>query len=120
MLVERIHADEERLLETIPPDSQEAIVSCLNLHWVNDLPGMYLRSQVKSTDLPAGILIQIRHALKPDGFFLGTLFGGDTLFELRCVVSDTSNSHQSNNPPEQHCNLRKLSGRVGYRHMSHQ
>ncbi|KAI0784858.1 S-adenosyl-L-methionine-dependent methyltransferase [Abortiporus biennis] len=66
--VERIHADEENLLETIPEDSQEAIVSCLNLHWVNDLPGA---------------LIQIRKALKPDGVFLGALFGGDTLFELR-------------------------------------
>jgi len=66
--IERLHADEERLLETIPRHSQEAIVSCLNLHWVNDLPG---------------ILVQIQQALKPDGFFLGALFGGDTLFELR-------------------------------------
>jgi hypothetical protein len=48
--VERIHADEERLLETIPPGSQEAIVSCLSLHWVNDLPGTCLQSQGKSTD----------------------------------------------------------------------
>ena len=50
MPVERIHADEEQLLETIPPASQEAIVSCLNLHWVNDLPGMCIRSQGKLTD----------------------------------------------------------------------
>ncbi|KAI0677636.1 S-adenosyl-L-methionine-dependent methyltransferase [Trametes maxima] len=66
--VERINADEETLLQTIPPNSQEAIVSCLSLHWVNDLPG---------------VLVQIREALKPDGVFLGALFGGDTLFELR-------------------------------------
>ncbi|THG97486.1 hypothetical protein EW026_g4531 [Hermanssonia centrifuga] len=66
--VERIHADEENLLETIPRNSQEAIVSCLSLHWVNDLPG---------------VLVQIKEALKPDGVFLGALFGGDTLFELR-------------------------------------
>ena len=39
--VERIHADEENLLQVVPPNSQEAIVSCLSLHWVNDLPGMY-------------------------------------------------------------------------------
>ena len=50
MPVERIHADEERLLEMIPPGSQEAIVSCLNLHWVNDLPGISLRSQAKSSN----------------------------------------------------------------------
>lgn len=33
-------------------------------------------------DLP-GVLVQIREALKPDGVFLGALFGGDTLFEMR-------------------------------------
>ena len=56
------------MLDVIPKNSQEAIVSCLSLHWINDLPG---------------ILVQIREALQPDGVFLGALFGGDTLFELR-------------------------------------
>jgi hypothetical protein len=37
--VERRVVDEEKLLDTIPRNSQEAIVSCLSLHWVNDLPG---------------------------------------------------------------------------------
>jgi hypothetical protein len=37
--VERLQADEERLLEVVQPNSQEAIVSCLSLQWVNDLPG---------------------------------------------------------------------------------
>jgi len=66
--IERIQCDEEQLLDTINPNSQEAIVSCLSLHWVNDLPG---------------VLIQIREALVPDGVFIGALFGGETLFELR-------------------------------------
>ncbi|SJL02371.1 related to NADH dehydrogenase [ubiquinone] 1 alpha subcomplex assembly factor 5 [Armillaria ostoyae] len=66
--VERIHADEEELLQVIEPNSQEAIVSCLSLQWINDLPGM---------------LVQINKALKPDGLFLGAMFGGETLFELR-------------------------------------
>ncbi|KDR84075.1 hypothetical protein GALMADRAFT_275287 [Galerina marginata CBS 339.88] len=66
--VERIHGDEENLLRSISPNSQEAILSCLSLHWVNDLPGT---------------LVQIREALQPDGLFLGAMFGGDTLFELR-------------------------------------
>ncbi len=39
--MERIHADEENLLQVVPRNSQEAIVSCLSLHWVNDLPGGY-------------------------------------------------------------------------------
>ncbi len=44
----------------------------LNLHWVNDLPGT---------------LVRIREQLKPDGLFLGCLFGGGTLSELRtCLI----------------------------------
>src|ERR1700689_4275410 len=42
--------------------------SVLMLHTVNDLPG---------------VLHQIRRKLKPDGLFLGALFGGETLRELR-------------------------------------
>ncbi|KAF5321083.1 hypothetical protein D9619_000557 [Psilocybe cf. subviscida] len=66
--IQRIHGDEENLLQLIEPSSQEAVVSCLSLHWVNDLPGT---------------LVQIQKSLKPDGLFLGAMFGGDTLFELR-------------------------------------
>jgi NADH dehydrogenase [ubiquinone] 1 alpha subcomplex assembly factor 5 len=69
--VERVHADEENLLDVLPRNSQEAIVSCLSLHWVNDLPG---------------VLVQIKETLKPDGLFLGAMFGGDTLFELRTAL----------------------------------
>jgi SAM-dependent methyltransferase len=43
-------------------------VSILSLHGMNDLPGA---------------LVQIRRALKPDGLFVGALFGGATLCELR-------------------------------------
>jgi len=46
----------------------DLIVSPLALHWVNDLPGAF---------------IQLRRALKPDGLLLASLFGGDTLTELR-------------------------------------
>lgn len=48
--------------------SLDLVASALSLHLVNDLPGA---------------LIQIRRMLKPDGLFLATLAGGDTLFELR-------------------------------------
>lgn len=54
------------------PGSLDLIVSALSLHWVNDLPGT---------------LVQIRKALKPDGLFLGALFGAGTLAELRtCLI----------------------------------
>jgi hypothetical protein len=43
--VERIHADEENLLKSVESNSQEAVVSCLSLHWVNDLPGEHLRER---------------------------------------------------------------------------
>jgi SAM-dependent methyltransferase len=46
----------------------DLVVSPLALHSVNDLPGA---------------LIQIRRALKPDGLMLASLFGGETLNELR-------------------------------------
>ncbi|ORE02989.1 S-adenosyl-L-methionine-dependent methyltransferase [Rhizopus microsporus var. microsporus] len=64
--VERLQVDEEKL--PFPENSLEAVVSSLSLNWVNDLPGT---------------LIQIKNSLKPDGVFIGAMFGGDTLFELR-------------------------------------
>jgi NADH dehydrogenase [ubiquinone] 1 alpha subcomplex assembly factor 5 len=81
----RIVWDEERLLDLVEKNSQEAIVSCLSLHWVNDLPGSGLCSLTASASpsRSAGTLVQIKEALKPDGVFLGAMLGGDTLFELR-------------------------------------
>ena len=58
--------DEEDI--AVEPGRYDLVTSALSLHWVNDLPGT---------------LIQIRQALKPDGLFLGCLFGAGTLAELR-------------------------------------
>lgn len=49
-------------------DSFDLILSCLQGHWVNDLPGL---------------LKSIRTCLQPKGLFLGALWGGNTLHELR-------------------------------------
>ena len=74
-------------MATIPRNSQEAIVSCLSLHWVNDLPGAFFyrsTAVLRAEDrICAGTLTQIKEALVPDGVFVGAMFGGDTLFELR-------------------------------------
>ena len=52
--------------------SLDLILSCMGLHWVNDLPGA---------------MIQMRDALRPDGLFLGVMLGGETLHELRqCLM----------------------------------
>lgn len=50
----------------------DLVVSALELQGTNDLPGA---------------LLQLRRALKPDGLFLGCLFGGQTLHELRAVLT---------------------------------
>lgn len=39
-----------------------------------------------TAELDVGVLVQIKEALQPDGVFLGALFGGDTLFELRTAL----------------------------------
>lgn len=49
-------------------DSFDLIFSCLQGHWVNNLPGL---------------LKSIHRCLQPDGLLLGALWGGQTLFELR-------------------------------------
>ena len=59
-------ADEEHL--PVGDDTLDLIASLLSLHSVNDLPGA---------------LVQIRRALKPDGLFIGCLFGAGSLMELR-------------------------------------
>ncbi|KAL7097642.1 hypothetical protein ACP275_10G156700 [Erythranthe tilingii] len=65
-------ADEEFL--PVKESSLDLVISCLGLHWTNDLPGA---------------MIQSRLALKPDGLFLGAILGGETLRELRiaCTVA---------------------------------
>jgi SAM-dependent methyltransferase len=70
----RVVADEERL--PFDDATLDLIVSTLSLHWTNDL---------------VGALIQIRRALRPDGLFVGAIFGGATLTELRqCLLAAES------------------------------
>jgi len=59
-------ADEEAL--PLGDESVNLAVNLLSLSFVNDLPGA---------------LLQLRRALKPDGLFLGTFFGVESLRELR-------------------------------------
>lgn len=64
-------ADEEFL--PFADGSFDSVLSNLSLHWVNDLPGA---------------LAQIRRALKPDGLFLASMLGGETLGELRRALAE--------------------------------
>jgi SAM-dependent methyltransferase len=53
------------------PESFDLIASPLMLHWANDLPGAF---------------IQLRRALRPDGLLLASVFGAETLKELRLAL----------------------------------
>jgi SAM-dependent methyltransferase len=53
--------------------THDLIIHAMALHWAND---------------PVGQLVQCRRALKPDGLFLGLMFGGQTLFELRSALAE--------------------------------
>ena len=56
---------------SLAPQSMDMIISIMDLHKINDLPGA---------------LVQIRQALKPDGMFIACMAGGETLHELRQVL----------------------------------
>lgn len=66
----RVVADEEAFNHEVLTGSEQydTVISNLSLHWINDLPQT---------------LKNINRILKPDGLFMGTIFGGDTLYELR-------------------------------------
>lgn len=68
--IERIVTDEESfdIPELLEKNQYDLIVSNLSLHWINDLPEVFKK---------------LYNCLKPDGCFIGSMFGGDTLFELR-------------------------------------
>ncbi|MGD8327187.1 MAG: methyltransferase domain-containing protein [Sphingomonadales bacterium] len=65
----RLVLDEEIL--PFKDDSFDLIISLLDLHWVNDLPGA---------------LIQFNRALKADGLFMAALFSSGTLAELKSCL----------------------------------
>lgn len=67
----RIVADDE--VVALEPGAHDLVIHALGLHWAND---------------PVGQLVQCRRALRPDGLFLGVMFGGRTLHELRAALAE--------------------------------
>lgn len=63
--------DAERL--SIRPAAHDLVIHAFGLHWADD---------------PVGQIVQSRLALRPDGLFLGVMFGGATLQELRAVLAE--------------------------------
>ncbi|VVT58276.1 uncharacterized protein SAPINGB_P006125 [Magnusiomyces paraingens] len=76
MNLSRVVGDEEFLTgpdgaPLFPPESFDAVLSSMSLHWINDLPG---------------ILSRVQDVLVPDGMFMAAMLGGDSLYELRTTL----------------------------------
>lgn len=67
----RVVADEPVL--ELEAGAHDLVIHALALHWADD---------------PVGQIVQCRHALRPDGLFLGIAFGGQTLAELRTSLAE--------------------------------
>lgn len=64
--------DDELL--ALEPGAHDLVIHGLSLHWAND---------------PMTQIFQCGQALEPDGLFLAASFGGQTLHELRAVLTET-------------------------------
>lgn len=67
----RMVSDEDRL--DLVEGAHDLVIHAMALHWAND---------------PVGQIVQCRRALASDGLFLGVLFGGQTLAELRSALAE--------------------------------
>lgn len=66
---QKILVDEESL--PFKDNSIDIFLSSLSIHWINKLPQFFA---------------EIVRCLKPDGVFMGCMFSGQTLYELRCSL----------------------------------
>ena len=78
----KVVADEEKI--PYAEKSFDLVIANLVLHCVNDLPGA---------------LMQLRKTLKKDGVFFATIFGVDTLKELRQVFLELENEIKGGGAP---------------------
>ncbi len=68
----------------LPLQSQDLILSFMDLHAVND---------------PVGEMIQIHRSLKPDGLFQSALFGGESLHELSTIMAQAEQKNRGGVSP---------------------
>lgn len=76
--INKLACDEEYL--PFKSECFDLIVSNLNIHWINDLPGL---------------LLQIKSLLKPGGTFIASLYGGVTLNKLRYLFYKIEDQHNT-------------------------
>lgn len=77
MKVVKIVGDEEDL--PFRSDFADMVVSSLSLHWVNDLTRCFSR---------------VMEVLQSDGVFIGSMLGGQSLFQLRCSLQLAENERK--------------------------
>lgn len=65
-------ADDAETL-ALQPEAHDLVIHALALHWADD---------------PVGQLVQMRHALMPDGLMISAQFGGRSLQELRASLAE--------------------------------
>ena len=68
----------------LQPGNFDLVIHALALHWADD---------------PIGQMIQCRRALRDDGLFLATFFGGETLAELRAALAEAEIRHRGGLSP---------------------
>ena len=66
--VEKLVMDVDGVDLPFTDNSVDVVTSCLAMHWINDLPRLFS---------------EVNRILKHDGVFIGAMFGGQTLMELR-------------------------------------
>ncbi|PGH19375.1 hypothetical protein AJ80_04016 [Polytolypa hystricis UAMH7299] len=83
-----------------PPNTFDAVLSSLSMHWINDLPSL---------------LAQVNSILKPDAPFMAAMFGGDTLFELRTALQLADQERRGGVSPHVSplADVRDISGLLG-------
>jgi NADH dehydrogenase [ubiquinone] 1 alpha subcomplex assembly factor 5 len=89
----------------IAEGSLDLVMSSCGLHWVNDLPG---------------VLSRANRLLKPDGLFIGAMFGGETLRELRVAMQLAEEEARAGvsphiSPMVQLRDMGSVLGRAGFR-----
>lgn len=75
--VVKLILDEEEL--PFRSNFADLIVSSFNLHWINDLTSCFSR---------------IMEILVPDGVFIGSMIGGQSLYQLRCSLQLAENERK--------------------------
>ncbi|MHA3978126.1 methyltransferase domain-containing protein [Halovulum sp. GXIMD14794] len=72
-VIEAATLAEDSEVLTLKPEAHDLVIHALALHWADD---------------PVGQLVQMRHALQPDGLMISAQFGGRSLQELRASLAE--------------------------------